>query len=270
MFAAAFLVVSCSNRPDGVLDKEAMARLLVDIHKGESVVEVNPRMFPTDSAKRAFKQSIYAKHGVSSADADSSFAWYGYHMEKYMEVYERVEELLGDELARANEIAGASDGGMLEMNIALDGDSVDVWPGIKYRRLSRTMPSDFITFNLSTDRYWEHGDVYSLRFKTLDTRGDMQVDVSVNYSDGTHEYLSRRLIGEGWHDVKFALDSARSATKISGAMYYRPQPGEVAYVDSLSLIRTRWVPHQRPARAIMQPLGRKKRGPASGTFRDDR
>lgn len=240
--------MGCSRRPDDVLDKESMARLLVDIHKGESFIDVNPRVFPDDSAKRAFKQSIYAKHGVTSAQVDSSFKWYGYNMEKYMEVYERAIEILDKELLAAQELAGSSSQGLANVNLTFEGDSVDVWQGVRYRRLSPNMPDEFVSFHINSDRYWEKGDVYLLKSKAMDTHRALEYYIAVNYSDGSKEYIHRPMPGNGWHELKFALDSSKTAQQIYGAIHYVPKSGEVAFLDSISLIRTRWGGHNRDGR----------------------
>lgn len=256
----ASIFVACSGRPDGVLGKEEMAQLLADIHKGESVVEINPRSYPDDSTKRAFRQSIYAKHGITSEQVDSSLMWYGYNMDKFTEVYDRTIELLEDELASAQENAGSSNSGLAEMNIAFEGDSVDVWPGVRYRRLAATMPSDYITFGLSTDRHWERGDVYTLHAKAIDIHSALDVTLAVDYTDGTKEYVHRMMADDGWHDMSLALDSAKIAQYVYGYIHYKPGRREVAYIDSIMLVRTRIAPHNRSSRSSMQLFnGRKGR-----------
>lgn len=120
--------VACDSRPDGVLSHDEMVALMVDIHKGESMVESNQRSFPTDSTRQAFKQSLYARHGLTTAQADSTFAWYGYHMEEYIEVCDDVIKRLEAELATARATAGASSSGLGNIAVSVEGDSVDVWP----------------------------------------------------------------------------------------------------------------------------------------------
>ena len=100
------LAAACDRRPDGVLGKEDMARLLADIHKAEIVAETNTRTY-NDSLKRVLRQSVYARHGVTTEDVDSSLSWYGYNMEKYLEVYDRVIEILEKERDDARLKAGS-------------------------------------------------------------------------------------------------------------------------------------------------------------------
>lgn len=249
---AAAMFTACSGRPGKVLGKEDMAQLMADINLAESVVENNQKNFPNDSTKQAFLQSIYAKHEVTSEEVDSSLSWYGYHIEKYLEVYDRTIEILEDRLTKQEELAGASVDGVQEITGEMEGDSVDVWPGIRFRRFSASMPSDNITFNLSNDRNWESGDVYTLRSKIMDNRGPLRYTIAVDYSDGKREYLSKSLSGDGWHEMRFVLDSAKIAQRVYGTITYESLRGEIVYIDSISLFRTRWGGHYRDQRNEIQ------------------
>lgn len=257
------LLAACSGRPSGVLGKEDMAQLLADIHIGESAIAANSRQFPTDSAKRAFLQSIYMKHGVTREEVDSSMSWYGYNMDKYMEVYDRTVEILEERLEKAQDLAGSSAEGLTEVSTELEGDSVDVWPGIRTRRFATTMPNEIITFSLNSDRNWEKGDVYTLRTKIIDNHAPLYYSIAVDYSDGQREYISRTLNGDGWHDMQFVLDSARTAQRVYGAISYQPRQGETVFIDSISLMRTRWGGHYRDGRQMVKPFANRTQSSSS-------
>jgi len=226
-----------------------MAELLADMHTGEAIVETSSRTFATDSSKQAFLQAIYEKHGVTREEVDSSLRWYGYNIERYMEVYDRTVEILEKRLEKAQDIAGASAEGSTEIDVNLQGDSVDVWPGMRWRRFARNMPGNQITFSLSNDRNWEKGDVYTLRSKIIDNHGPLDYTIAADYSDGTHEYISASLPGDGWHDIQFVLDSSRTAQRVYGIVSYHPQKNENVFIDSISLMRTRWGGHYRESRS---------------------
>lgn len=121
--ALAVLALSaCSKVPSGVIAPEEMAQLLADIHTGESVIDMNRMEFSSDSAKQAYKQSVYARHGVTAEQVDSSFGWYGRNISQYMEVYDRTIEILDRRLIETgNRIAA-------DAALSIAGDSVDVWP----------------------------------------------------------------------------------------------------------------------------------------------
>ena len=258
LLALMALLTACEGVPDGVLDKERMARLMADLHIAEAVAENHPESFPNDSTKRALKQSVYARHGLTTEQVEESYRWYGYHMDKYVEVYDRSIEMLNEDLKTAQERAGSdvllADG----QQISAEGDSVDVWNGIRMRRFSANMPSDIMTFNYITDPNWERGDVYTFRAKMIDNYAKGRLDIGIDYHDGTHEYMSSDLMGDGWHEVAFAVVSARTVRGIYGTFYYESDPsGRIAYIDSVSLTRTRWKPALTRLRSVLHPLGPK-------------
>jgi len=240
----AIISVACSDRPDNVLDRESMARLLADFHKGEGVIQSNQRYFPTDSSKRAFRQSIYVKHGVTSDQVYASLDWYGYHVEEFDEVYNRTIEILGEELTEAQRNIGSASELALNSHVSMEGDSVDVWPSIRYRRLAANMPGDYLKFDLSSDRFWDRADVYTLRAKLSGVKAPVDYVLAVDYFDGSSEYVAKKIPGAGWHEVAIALDSAKVARQVYGYINYVPK-NEVAFIDSISLIRTRWGGHYR-------------------------
>lgn len=253
------LTAACGNRPDGVLDKEEMAQLMADIHIGESVVETNSSSFNNDSTKRAFRQAIYARHGLTPEMADSSLRWYGYHMEKYIEVCDRTVEILEKKLEEEQERGGsAASVGIRGGALPMEGDSVDVWYETRYRPFSRRLPTELITFYFTYDANWERGDVYIFKTKLTGTVHPAQLSIGVDYSDGHSETYSTKFTGDGWHEAIFALDSLRSAREIVGSLRYSAADAETMFADSISLTRTRIAPHNRTARQNMNALKSKR------------
>lgn len=233
-------MTSCDRHPAGVLGQEEMAQLLADLDRAEVVVETNTRTY-NDSLRRVLRQSVYARHGVTSAEVDSSLSWYGYNMDRYLKVHERTIEILEEDLKKAQEKAAssaASDRGASDTHMMFEGDSVDVWESERFRRLNVRMPSQIISFRYNSDPNWETGDTYTLRQKHIGTTSPVEVTMVAEYPDGTTDYLTRSLSGEGWHDVRFETSRQRKPRYVYGTISYRGRSGD-AYIDSISMTRTR-------------------------------
>lgn len=239
---AAAVVLSCSRTPSGVLSKGEMAELLADIHVGEAVVENNYNDYLSDSAKKVVKQAILEKHGVTQAELDSSFMWYGKHLDRYIEVYEETADILQKRLDNAGAIGASMSGG------AVAGDSVDVWAGARNFELSRRSPSDIVAFVLKHDDNWESGDIYTWRVKLHNSPVMARFDLNADYVDGTTEVLSTTFAGDGWHEITFYTDSTRQASRIYGDMRLDIGRDRPVFVDSVELIRNRLQPHVYPMR----------------------
>lgn len=244
---AALLLVTasgCSGVPDGVIQPDDMAGLLVDIHIGEAVAEQNRSSFPNDSSRQVLKQSVYARHGVSSDEVDSSLMWYGRHIDKYADIYAEVEKILESKIAEANELAATSDSHAPVQAFIAEGDSVDIWPAYRSRFLNPNLSTDRIAFNIKSDRFWEKGDIYWLRFKAVNAPDDFEATIAAEYSDGRIDYASSGFRGDGWHDLYLHMADSLTASSLYGAIVYRGEeqlPGSrvEARVDSLSLVRMR-------------------------------
>lgn len=258
-------LVACTRVPDDVLDKEKMAALMVDVHIGEAVVDANASKYPDDSLKRVLKQSIYAKHGVTTEQVDHSFRWYGSHMDKYIEVYDRVIEIINADMEDARQRAGVEgvNNDKAVTYLAFEGDSVDVWNDVRFRLFASNISSEYMPFIMKSDNNWERGDVYTFRYKLLGTVRAATFTVAVDYSDGSKEFLVKSAVGDGWHEAAFALDSARTAREVYGSLSYVAQGPERVFVDSISMVRTRWQQWRKPVRQSMKNFREKRR---SSTF----
>lgn len=229
-----FLATSCSSRPDYVLDKKDMASLLVDVHKGESVIDINHSQFANDSMRRVMKQSVLDAHGVTQEQWDSSLAYYGRHIEDFVDLYDDVINNLEQQLKNANV---STQGTGVQMQVV--GDSADTWDQPRLRHFSIRQPSDLMKFNLKRDMNWDRGDVYTWNFKAVNSSAPVFWTIATEYSDGTSEYKSGSTTGNGWSHIVFHTDSARTASNVRGVLRMLPAGNENAYLDSISLVRTR-------------------------------
>ncbi|MCM1111328.1 MAG: DUF4296 domain-containing protein [Clostridium sp.] len=248
LVAAALAVAAsaCSGVPSGVIPPKKMARLMADIHLAEAVVEQRRSDFPNDSVKQVFKESVYRKHSVTSAEVDSSFLWYGRNLEKYVEVYTMTAEILQTELDRSKELA-ANDGRILEVrSFQAEGDSVDIWSGIRSRAFAPNMSTDRITYEVRSDHNWEEGDIYTLRFKTLNTSRPVLASVSADYPDGTTRYATLTTREDGWQQLTLCLDTDKKASSVYASISAPADDTTIVsldpvpvLIDSLSLVRQR-------------------------------
>lgn len=228
---------ACDSTPDYVIPPKKMAELMADVHTGEAVVESNSRTFSNDSLKRTFMQSIYMKHGVTSAQVDTSLYWYGNNLTKYSEMYKLTIEILKERIANAERAGGKAENAPI--NVSLDGDSVNVWQGISTLRVNPYMPSKYLTFHTNSDKNWDRGDRYTMNIKTIGNRSPISLRLAVEYNDGTTEYVTSTQVGEGTKHLTLVLDSAKVASTVFGSIYYSPRGDEVSYLDSISVVRTR-------------------------------
>lgn len=234
----AFLVLaSCSKTPGYVISESKMAEILADIHTGEAVVEANGSSFRNDSTKRALLQSICMRHGVTTQELDTSLYWYGNNLQEYMKVYDKTISLLEGRIADAEKAGGKSVEG--PVTVSIDGDSVNLWRGPMSVRNSAVNPTNFLSFSYQSDKNWERGDRYTVSVRPINLRSPLFMTIAVSYNDGTVEYVTKRHGSDERQQLTLVLDSTKSATSVYGTVHYMPQKGEVSYLDSISVVRTR-------------------------------
>lgn len=232
---AALSLYGCNKLPEGVLNKNEMIDLLVDIHKGESVVELQRGVYYNDSLKKMLKQSILLKHGVSQAQLDTSFVWYGNHIEDYIDVYEKVISRLEDELKVVQ-------GNRMSTPVFAEGDSTNIWPMSSTFKLADGDIYRNINFEILPDDTWKNGDNYQLQFKVINSRQpspNIKAVVYAGYDNGRVEFRPSASLNNNWLKVRLVTDSTKMPERVFGYIYYELETGENIYLDSISLVRTR-------------------------------
>jgi hypothetical protein len=214
-----------------VLDQEEMASLMADIHIAEAVVDLDPRKYGSDSMKLMLKQSIYEAHGITAEQVDSSYAYYGRHIEDYMKVYDRTIEILTE---RQQEMLTASN------NLVIaEGDSVNIWPLDRRFEFSHRSASRLLTFSIPADSNWHDQDVFALRFKLVTTKTPPVARMVVEYADGSSAFNVVAGRNSGFDELCVRVDSARYPQRILGYILTKPRENEVVRLDSISLVRMR-------------------------------
>lgn len=234
IFAAVMLLLccgSCKRVPGYVIQPEEMAQLLADRHVAEAVVEYNAGPWRRDSSRIALRDAVYARHGVTQADVDTSLDWYGHNLNRYMEVYDRTIELLETRVANSDTRLRTDN------SLTIAGDSVDVWPGVRFYSIGTLSPANNIRFALNADENREQGDSYTWRAKFVNNPDGSSWTIVAEYADTVVEYAHERVHGPGWHELTMQTDSTREAVRIYGMLLTQPETKAPVWIDSVSLVR---------------------------------
>ena len=121
----------------------------------------------------------------------------------------------------------------------INGDSVELWKGQHDYMLTAGFRRGFISFDIPPDANKQPGDRYQLSYKLLRGGNDFKVSLNIDYSDGGTVQITRGTNSDGWVSLDIQSDTTRLVRRIYGYVSYDMKRGRVAYVDSLSLMRTR-------------------------------
>lgn len=274
-------LASCDRTPRGVMSVNKMSDLIVDLQLADAYIETHINEFQGDSIKQVVKQSVFKKHGITQQDYDSSLVWYAHNMEEYTKAYdkaigklkERYDKLDKDGKGGIDQpgemMAGqpthdvtprpAPNGKHLKrIKTDAQGDSADLWQGRRSYTLAQGARRGFITFDVAPDAYKQAGDRYQLAYKLLRGGNEFKVSLSVDYTDGGTAQMARGTNSDGWVTIDVQSDTARQVRRIYGYVSYDIKRGHIAYVDSLTLLRTRMNPNNYGLISVQRLLERNK------------
>lgn len=238
---AALLLPACSSKPDMVLDEDEMIDLLTDIHKSEAIIDMNTQKFAGDSMKAVVRQSVFAKHGVTQEQYDSSMVWYGHNVGKYIKVYDGVIARLEDEeleLAQAESPKGVRVK-RVKKRYPSAGDTADIWDKERAWILLPQYRRNIIRFDIAQKPDDQSGDFYTLIYRMRNSAGAVKSFIGADYYDGTTSYAYRTAGMEGDAQLKLQCDSTKRVKRVYGYIAAEPAARECVFVDSIMLLRTR-------------------------------
>ena len=101
---AVALLLSCKpTLPAGILQPDEMEDVLYDYHIAEAMAK-NEYGSDVDMKRNAYFQSVLKKHQISEADFDSSLVYYYSRLDKMIDIYNHVNERLGNEASNTEAV----------------------------------------------------------------------------------------------------------------------------------------------------------------------
>ena len=190
LLAIAASLASCDRTPSGVISRNDMADLIVDLELANAYIDDHIGDFTDDSSKMVLKQSIFKKHGITQQEYDSSLVWYAHNMDDYVRAYNQAIGKLKD---RTDKLEKKKNDGQMPAEIVTDkpikearninaapiahggpkrpigklstdskSDSADLWQGPRHYLLTPGYRRGFITFDVVPDANKKPGDRYLL------------------------------------------------------------------------------------------------------------
>lgn len=143
---------------------------------------------------------VLEKNGMTREDFDSTLSWYGRHIDKYDDLYAKVDK----ELARREAKISGNSAEML---------SNDLWPYSRHLVISSKSSADNLAFSIPANEL-EKGDRLSWKFR-LNMPTDGTALFGVRYTDGTAAYTTQNLNGDNI-EVSLQTDTALTVKDIFG------------------------------------------------------
>lgn len=189
-------MASCKpSLPSGILSKGKMTDILYDYHVALAMAQADG-----DNGKSiAYKEAVLKKHGVTTADFDSSMVYYMRHTELMHDVYKDLGDRMNDEVMA---LGGNGNSGEFD-NLSATGDTANVWKLSPSMVFSTFKPFNSASFEVPVDTAFHKGDRLMLDF-----------DAQFIYQDGMRDGIA--LLA-----VQFKNDSvAQQVVHIQSSQHY--------------------------------------------------
>ena len=236
-----FTLVSCSKTPDYVIDESDMVDLLVDLHKTQSLIELRPNNFNTDSLRDVAKQTVLQQHGFSYEKYDTSLVWYSHNVEIYNKVYEKVLKELNDELYEIDKASGknrADARNSRNSRYKNYGDTAYMWENARTVAITGNMKAPIIKFSLTRNPETERGDKYTFMCNMVNGLSMPEIFMAIEYRDGSLSFLSQNLPPSGMVRISLQADKTLEISQMYGYITFKPADDEVMFLNDIMLLRT--------------------------------
>ena len=152
-----FTLLACEQRPDGVLSKSEMTEVLYDYHLAQAMADW-VRGDGTDS-NQPLLDAVFAKHGITEEEFDSSLVWYNAHASDLKDIYDELQERFTLESQKLQLVMGEN---QLAALATESGDTTNLWNGPALLILRDTPLSNLEKYSVKGDSIFRTADRFIL------------------------------------------------------------------------------------------------------------
>lgn len=218
---AALLLSSCKpGVPSSVIPPADLEELLYDYHIAQAMAEAGKDSL--NFKRYSYVQAVFAKHGVTEAEFDSSMIWYSAHATYLNDIYKRLKERYTVRAEALGTITGEAD---RFANLDALGDTADIWPERRTYVLQPEFMEDRLLFALAADTSFRKGDALLWRFNSLNIsrrrQGEAYAGFYVTYDNDSTIGITRRAYSNAVVELRLNGDTAHNISKVGGFVYFK-------------------------------------------------
>ena len=233
------LLAACSKVPDGILSQQDMRAVLKDMLVAESMVYVDNEVFRSDTMKQALYESVFRKHGIDQALYDSSLIWYGKNLDLYMDVYERVQRDIEQDINNLGDVQAKATIATVNM------DSVNIWPRRDFLAISPRGLFNGVTFDIQPEVRYSSGSTFVLTMNVWGLEKKMlqkpEVHICADQQDTTI-VVNKKILMDGPNKVVVKTVPTKGVRRVYGyiRMNMTDSTSHKVYIDHLKLIKFKY------------------------------
>ena len=246
MAAVALLAACTVKRPSDVLSPEKLEDVLFDYHLTQSIIG---GMSASERYKKdLYFDYVYAKHGVTAAQVDSSLVYYARYPKELSEVYVKLTERVEASIRRIEQEDLLH---ILRTPQAVVGDSADLWYDSRLVQMSPSSITNHFTTEVPYDTNFKSNDRLEWSGKVLFIKPDidslqryLHLTLTVKYANDSLTSVDTTLYATGTFRLAIADTAGYKLRSVRGDAYYKGiNEGDDLLLYAPSLMRYREVQH---------------------------
>ena len=214
LIACLALLTSCGKEiPDEIIQPSKMERVLYDYHLTLGMSENSK-----NTEKEARKNYVFQKHGITSAEFDSSMVWYTRESKELMSIYENLNKRFKREYEHVERLLESRE----EANTRsfASGDTVDVWMKEDILWFTKAPLNNRLTFEIKADSTFHPRDAFNWNMNYyFMAEGEAIMGLNVIYENDSVIGMTKSITESGPQSIYLHTDSAYNIKALNGFIY---------------------------------------------------
>ena len=212
------MVIGCKPTvPSEYIQPDEMEEILYDYHLSEAIAKTE---YGEENIKRhLFFQKVLKKHHVTEADFDSSLVYYYSRLDRFREIYGRVNERLNNEA----KLLGSVVNNKSFLQESSNGDTVDIWSLERDIMLIPRPTNNRYEFTVNADTSFRAGDAFTFLFMaeyiSQSSNKDAVVLLKATYENDSIVQVSTHFSSNGFVQLHLPTNNYGVLKQLQGFIY---------------------------------------------------
>jgi hypothetical protein len=210
---------------------------MYDIQLSEALIEIDFETYKSGDARLSLYSSVFAKHGVTQAQYDSSLVWYGKNLDLYMQIYKLVLKDVNASIANLGDIKPNPLSGDVSSR-----DSVDVWIFPRSLSFSPAQRVNLMTFDIEPKVAYSSGSSYVLSVRVWGTDEKMKHYPKIALravQPDTIVVVNKEITADGYYEILMQTAKIKQVKRVYGYMMLNSEEKSYSriYIDDIRLMK---------------------------------
>ena len=215
ILVGASLMTGCGNSmPKEVIPPAKMEKVLYDYHLALGISSRLPSS--EDYKKQAFKNYLFKKHDITSAQFDSSMVWYTRNSYELSKIYQNLDKRFSREKTKLTSM-------LQERHIDITtqpGDTVNIWNYYPVYWLTDAPMNNKFTFSMNADTNFWVKDAFAWNADiTFLNASRVTMGLNIRYQNDSVTGKTIAMTQPGSHTLYVPADSLNEIKDINGFIY---------------------------------------------------